>query len=64
MVSGRMTLSYNRKASLDTNEEGIWIAVFEPTVEPTSMTTAQTGSATVGYTIESMIRDIVVVEAN
>jgi hypothetical protein len=64
MVSGRMTLSYNRKASLDTNEEGAWIAIFEPTVEPTSMTTAQTGSATVRYTIGGVSRDIVVVEAN
>jgi predicted fused transcriptional regulator/phosphomethylpyrimidine kinase len=59
-----MTIAYTQEMSLHTSDEGIWIAVFEPTVEPTSMTTAQTGSATVGYTIESVIRDIVVVEAN
>jgi hypothetical protein len=59
-----MTIAYTQEMSLHTSDEGTWIAVFEPTIEPTSMTTAQTGSATVGYTIESVIRDIVVIEAN
>jgi hypothetical protein len=64
MVGGAMTMSFNQGVPLHTNEKGAWIAIFEPPVEPTSMTTAQTGSATVGYTIEGVIRDIVVVEAN
>jgi hypothetical protein len=55
MVGGAMTMSYNQGVSLHTSEEGVWIAIFEPTVDPTSMTTVQTGSATVSYTIEGVI---------